>query len=352
VSRLLAKLNPESVPARNNFALLGLLSTGDKDSPRLLAATLYKEAPTDPEVLTTQGLSLTQQGKPEEAIALIATLKPDQASQPRTALYHGIFLAAAGRVDEAQPQLQAGAPSARFPDEKALIKILRLAFDATKNDRSGAQDAADAAWNRALSSAEGHPDWLEMLARIALKSGVARHADATLWKLAAEEHSPKWALESLWASTQKSGTPAQRYKVSKLLVKADPKDLSARNNSIILALLTNQEVDAPYRQAEALYKQNVGEPGIAATYGLSLYLQDRGDEALKLMDALPSKQLEEPRSALYYGVILAAAGQTKKAADYLRIGVSASIFPEERALVEKVATDLTLKAVLNERAGR
>ncbi|HYR59442.1 MAG TPA: hypothetical protein VEO95_12465, partial [Chthoniobacteraceae bacterium] len=123
-----------------------------------------------------------------------------------------------------------------------------------------------------------------------------------------------------------------------------------RNNSITLALLTGQESDAPDRQAEALYKANLDQPGAVVTYALSLYLQDRADEALKLFAGFTPEQLREPRTALYYGIFLAAAGDPVKAADYLRIGLGAPIFPEERALVEKVATEGSLKSLVNQHA--
>jgi predicted negative regulator of RcsB-dependent stress response len=298
------------------------------------------------EASAAYGLALLQQGKPDEALAVMASLPAGLQGEPRAALYRGFFLASAGRVDEARAQLDLGAPAVRYAAEKSLLEMLRFAFTAMAGNDAG----SEAAWGRALAIAAGHPERLEMLARLAQSAGAARFAEATLWKLAADERCPRWVLDSLWASAQKDGTSEQRYRLSKLLVKADPKSIAARNQSILLGLLTHQEVDAPHRQAEALYKQYVAEPGVASTYALSLYQQERTDEALKLLEGLPPSQLREAHTAFIYGVILAASGQPQKAAEPLRAGLAGPIFPEERQLVEKVATDEALKPLLSERA--
>ena len=158
-----------------------------------------------------------------------------------------------------------------------------------------------------------------------------------------------WALDALWTTALKTGTPAQRYSASKLLLKADPKNLQARANAFILALLTGQETEAPLRQVEAFYNANIAQTDAIVTYGLCLYQQGRRDDALKLMGALTPKQLREPRAALYYGIFLASTETPEKALDYLRIGIGAPMLPEERALLEKVGAVEPLKALLRER---
>jgi hypothetical protein len=44
--------------------------------------------------------------------------------------------------------------------------------------------------------------------------------------------------------------------------------------------------------------------------------------------------------ALYYGVLLSAAGDTNKAGKYLGIAQKASLLPEEKALVTEAITRL------------
>ena len=347
-SRLVANANPSSIAARNNFLLLALLGRHEKDAPFPLIQAHYQKNSELPEVVATYGLALSQQGKSDEAVALMAALNPAQLREPRMALYYGISLATAGRTEDAHEQFKLGIAGIRYPDEKALTDLVQVAFEAAKLDREGNAGAADAAWSRALAAAQNRSDRLEILGRMALKSGPARHAEAALWRLSTEENCPRWAIDTLWAVALRHGSAADRYKASKLMVKADPKNAQARRNSIVLALLTGQETDAPKRQAEAFYQANVGDPDAVVAYGLSLYLQNRADEAVKLTTALSPEQLREPHAALYHGIFLASGETPARALDYLRIGARAPILPEERTLLEKVASIEPLKAVLSE----
>ncbi len=348
-SQLVAKATPDSVSARNHFLLLALLGRHEKDAPFPLLEAFYKQHPGHPEATATYALALSLQGKSTEAVALLAALTPEQLREPRSALYFGLCLAAAGRMDEAQPQLALGTPAVQFPDEDRLTRILQFAIEASQLNRGGDARAADSAWNQALATAEGRADWLEMLTKMSIAAGPERHANAALWKLSGEEACPRWAIDALWSTTLNTGTPAQRYQASKLLLKADPKNVTARANAFILALLTGEEVEAPLRQVEAFYQSNLTQPDAIVAYGLCLYSQGRRDDALTLMGALTPKQLQAPRVALYYGIFLASTETPEKALDYLRLGLASPVLPEERSLVEKVATVEPLKSLLTTR---
>lgn len=68
---------------------------------------------------------------------------------------------------------------------------------------------------------------------------------------------------------------------------------------------------------------------------LSLYAKGDVKGALQAMDQLSQDQLRDPSVAVYYGVILAAAGQKERAREYLRRATQANLLPEEKALVAK-----------------
>jgi Flp pilus assembly protein TadD len=345
-SRLLTKSQPESVAARNDFLLLALLGRREKEAPFSTVEAFCKQHAEKPEVVATYGLALLQQGKADAAVALMEALPAAQRDEPPAALYHGIFLVAARRAGEAEERLNRGVSAVRFPEEKALAGLLRRGFEAVNLERAKDGQAAETAWRQALAAAQDRADWLELLAKMAVKVGSPRQAEAALWKLSATERCPRWAIDALWTNLRQKGSSADRYKASKLLVKADAKNLVARRDSIVLALLTGQEVDAPHRLAETFYKANIAEPSAIIAYGLSLHLQDRTEEALKLLAALSPEQLREPHTALYYGLFLAASGASEKALEPLRLGAVAPMLPEERAFLEKVAAADPLKAVL------
>ena len=58
------------------------------------------------------------------------------------------------------------------------------------------------------------------------------------------------------------------------------------------------------------------------------------------MRALNTTQLHDPSVAAYYGVLLAAAGDAEGAREYLKLGASAKLLPEEKALITKAENSL------------
>ncbi len=128
ISRQLVKADPKSLAVRNDFAFLSLLMRSKEGGGNELAASLYKEAPANAHVASTYGLSLFQQGRVEEAIAVMRTFKPEQLREPGIALYHGIFLLAAKQAVEAKPWLDIGAKRQMLPEEKALLDQVTAAY--------------------------------------------------------------------------------------------------------------------------------------------------------------------------------------------------------------------------------
>jgi Flp pilus assembly protein TadD len=213
------------------------------------------------------------------------------------------------------------------------FECLRLAYLSRALERLGDPNAAAAAWSNAVVATQERPIALEILGKTVLSWGWERKADEVLWKFASLDRCPRWAADRLWATALKDRDSARLYKASRLLLRADPKDLTARNNYIALSLLTGQESDSPRELAAALYQQESANPIIATTYGLSLFQQGRAAEAAALMEKFTAEQLHEPIVALYYGLFLAGAGRGSEAAEYLRSAATAPMLPEEKALL-------------------
>ena len=72
----------------------------------------------------------------------------------------------------------------------------------------------------------------------------------------------------------------------------------------------------------------------------SLYLQKKYSEALKVIQQLQPKELQDPSVAGYYGLILLANGDKANAKDYLDRTVNASLLPEEQALFAQAKAQL------------
>lgn len=127
LSAVVAKLDPKGIAARNNYAFLSLLTRTDADNPHRIAETLHRESPENALVGSTYALSLYQQGKTDEAVALFSTLKPDDLRQPQVALYYAIFLLAAGQKEKADEYLKLSADWPMLPEEKALLDRVKHA---------------------------------------------------------------------------------------------------------------------------------------------------------------------------------------------------------------------------------
>lgn len=216
------------------------------------------------------------------------------------------------------------------------LEFLRLAFISRTLERFNDTNGAAAAWNNSLDAAQGSPRTLEILAKAALNWGWHGRTQEVLWKLSSSRHCPRWAVEYLWKAASKASDTSKMYQASRLILRADPRNIAARNNHIALALLTGQLADSPYQLAKALYKEEPTNPIIATTYGFALYLQDRPWEAMAVINTFPSEQLGTRSTSLYAGLFMAATGQLEQARPYFEIAAKYPMLPEEKALVAKV----------------
>lgn len=141
ISRQFVKADPRSIVARNDFICLSLLTRNTERDTHDLAAALYTEAPGNAYVASTYGLSLFQQGRVQEAVAVMRTLKPEQLRAPGIALYHGIFLIAAKQADEAKEYIEIGTKRPLLPAEKTMLDRVTAAY---QSEAVPSQEAAAA----------------------------------------------------------------------------------------------------------------------------------------------------------------------------------------------------------------
>ena len=327
--------NPRDPLTRSSFIAASLWSKLEGDAPFRQAEALAKEFPGQPDVTATQALALWRKGRGDDAIALLRALPAEQREQGRPALYLGLAMATTGKPDEAEELVRRGAASAQFPEEKALLETLQRAYRWHHLAGPGAPEAP-AAWKDAVSASARQPEALELLGRLAQAWGATEQAAEVLWKLAENNDCPRWAADFLWQNAEARRDGEKLYLASRLLRKAEPQSLAARNNVIWLSLLTGHETELPHRQAETLWQENPGQPEVAATRALSLFLLGKSKEASEMMARLTTEQLRSPRAALYYGLALAADGQSTEARKYLALGQEKPLLPQEEKLVAQL----------------
>lgn len=173
LAAILAKADSKSVLHRNNYAFYSLLVRSDDGDPHREAERLFNENPRDTSVIITRSLSLLQQGKSPEALALTASLPPEELRKPRIALYHGIFLTLEGGGAAAAEFIALAQSGKIFPEEKAMLERAKIAVV------KAAEKDGIAATARNMRIAKAMQDAAEE-AGIAEAARKAREAKATM----------------------------------------------------------------------------------------------------------------------------------------------------------------------------
>jgi len=123
VTEMINQLLPEDPVIKNNYAMLSLLLGQNLPKAKELAHVNYEQHPEDPAAISTYAFSLREEGKLNEAVAVMDKLSPDIKKIPAMAAFWGILLTEAGRISEARPFLELGRKAEdSLPEEKELLK--------------------------------------------------------------------------------------------------------------------------------------------------------------------------------------------------------------------------------------
>lgn len=191
----------------------------------------------------------------------------------------------------------------------------------------------------------------------AVKAGAAAHTMAELTKLAGEWgwnveveellremlKDPKdgpWAAHTLYPKLAAKKDTVGLWQVSARLFELDPQNDAVANNVAMYSFLLDKDVTRALQIAQKLYPKHPGEAKYLSTYAYSLYLRGQPEEAVRVMNSLDASALDAPDIAMYFGVFLAAAGDTERAPKYLDLAKDASLLPEEEQLVRRARVRL------------
>lgn len=300
------------------------------DAPKFLEQ-LRDESLQNPEQLSVLLDWMNQNDLPLLVSDWVPALPPTLASKPPVSL---AVADAYGRGRE-WTKLKALVERASW---KGLDHV-RLAHLAHALDNLGNVIAAKTTWGRAIAECQEKPERLAFLVRLALAWRWDEPAELALRKLAADERTPLWVLDALWNIARKSDDSAELHRLSRLILKARPKNPAARNNFIRLSLLRHMDEGSTPELAAALFKENPTDIACAMTYALSLFLKDKVYEAVETMQAFPADQLRAPEAALYYGIFLQASGESAKADEFFALSKGPVLLREEEELIAKVRRD-------------
>jgi predicted Zn-dependent protease len=199
---------------------------------------------------------------------------------------------------------------------------------------------ADKEWALAEKEAALQPAFLSMLTRSTAQWHWEKEWIQLLWNLTKYPETELEALQNLYQKYLNDGDTTGLYRVLVRLIDLLPEDERIQNNFAQVCLLLKADVDRARKIAEQLHRKQGANAAYATTYAFALYSRGDTTGALKVLSTLAPTQLQDPSIATYYGVILAASGNTQKAREYLQLSSSAKLLPEEKELVKKAQSSL------------
>jgi len=224
------------------------------------------------------------------------------------------------------------------------LDFQRLALLARVAREEGDLPGANTQWRAAMAAANGRPEDLATLARLATTWKWNDEANAVLWQIARGSASQMPALQSLSRNFQMDGNTRELLNVANRMLELDQENALVKNNVAYLSLLLEVDRERAHALAREVYSTDAMNPSFVSTYALALHLLGKSEEGLRLMQALPPKALEVPQIAFSYGVLLAALNKGPEATRHLDQAATSSIlFPQEKALMEKARSWIARK---------
>ena len=155
-----------------------------------------------------------------------------------------------------------------------------------------------------------------------------------LWAIAKRFPKDQLAVQALMNQLYSTGKTRSLLTLFGLQLQNNQTNLSLMNNLAVTAMLLEAWERKPHELAREVYQKGTTNSAFVSTYAYSLLVQQKADEALKIIEQLSPKQLEDPSIAGYYGLVLQANGQREKAKKYFDLTAKAKLLPEEQKLVE------------------
>jgi tetratricopeptide (TPR) repeat protein len=219
-------------------------------------------------------------------------------------------------------------------------EFMRHAFIARALREQNLPGASTAEWVVALKAASGQKvDLISLLEKVAAWDWNTE-GEQILWIVVNRYPEEKWAAPLLAQTLSNRRRTRSLMELLSIMAKRNPDDLGVKNNLAMTAMLLGAQELKPYDLALQVYQKAATNAADASTYAFSLYLQKKYTEALRVMQELAPKDLNDPAIAGYYGLILKANGNKKEAKAYLNIPSQSQLLTEEQALFEQAKTGL------------
>jgi cytochrome c-type biogenesis protein CcmH/NrfG len=220
------------------------------------------------------------------------------------------------------------------------LEFMRHALVARALREQGFTEASIAEWAVAVQCANAQKGELISLFRLAAAWHWNTEAEQILWTVVNRYPEEKWADTVLAQALTAFHRTSSLLQLFSIMHQREPDNLAVENNLAMTALLLGAQEKKPNTLAQEVYEKSPTNADYASTYGFSLYLQGKNADALKVMQKLLSKDLNEPSIAGYYGLILKANGHPTEAKAYLNRSSQANLLPEEQTLFDQALTSM------------
>ncbi len=306
-------------------------------------------------------LQVLRQFQRDDFSALLFQLKARAHENPMQAFELTQWLRAAGQVDDAAAWLKqvpenvrrqlplapvAAGALERAADWKGLENFLRdqnwarreparLAFLTRALRAQDNERAAVVEWRKALKAADKDLAGLQELLEMTTAWNWETETQEALWQVVNNWPKEKGAFLALSTRLTKTGNTAGLRTLFSRVNQSEPDNLAVKNNLVMTSLLLDGRDKASHQKALELYVSDPANPVFVSTYGFSLYLQKKSNEALAAFAKLTAEQLLEPNVAAYYGLVLVANGRAAEAGKFLQAARQAKLLPEETALLAR-----------------
>lgn len=296
------------------------------DYPAALAACQRAAAADHGRIFEMANWQMDRKG-PRETLAWLQSLPV----QNQTNVSIAVIMA------ESRTKLQdwRGLQTALEKQDWSELDFMRHAFLARALKGQDLAAAATAEWGLARQLAGKQKARLAMLLQSAARWNWNSEAEEILWTIVNQYPEDQLSFQVLAHALYATGRTRPLLSLYGLQAKRRPADLGAKNNLAMTALLLDAQELRPHDLAREVYQKASTNAAYASTYAFSLHLQKRDTEALKVIEQLPPKALEDPSIAGYYGLILKSTGNQDKSQVYLGWAFKNQMLPEEKQLFEQ-----------------
>jgi Flp pilus assembly protein TadD len=200
-----------------------------------------------------------------------------------------------------------------------------------------AQDKAAAAeheWAASVKASSGDSEMTLALLKTVADWKWKEEMVELFWALSKYPERQNEAFQNLYQYYARNNDTQGLHRVLLRLAEIDPANSDVQNNLAQVSLLLNAQPEEARRIAAEIYQKKPSNAAYATTYAYGLLTSGKIREAEKVLNSLTSEQLRDPAVSAYYGICLAAANDPR-AKEFLEIGQTATLLPEEKELVAK-----------------